>query len=168
MQELWRIGNRQTLSGEGGLRYAARWHSAGRPIVYLAESPAGALIEVLVHLELDAAELPAGYALLRVTLPAALQVDGIELPPGEAWRDDLRLTRRLGDAWLAGGSSALARVPSVILLSTFNVLLNPLHLEARQVSLVEGMPMAFDHRLAGVYRIATPSGTRAQHEKTVQ
>ena len=152
MRELWRIGNRQTLSGEGGLRYAARWHSAGQPIVYLAESPAGALVEVLVHLELDAAELPAGYTLLRVTVPEDLEVDEIAPPLGEAWRDDLRLTRRLGDAWLAGGKGALARVPSVILPSTFNVLLNPLHAEAQRFAVAESTSLVFDRRLVRFVR----------------
>ena len=137
---LWRIGNRQTLTGEGGLRYAARWHSAGRPIVYLAESPAGALIEVLVHLELDVAELPAGYALLRVAVPPELAVEAIEMPTDEGWRSDLRDTRQLGDAWLARRESALARVPSVTLPGTFNVLLNPIHAAAQQVFVVGSFP----------------------------
>ena len=144
---LWRIGNRQTLSGEGGLRYAARWHSAGRPIVYLAESPAGALIEVLVHLELEVPELPARYMLLRIAVPPELAMKSIDVPPGENWRNDLLVTRQLGGAWLASGASALARVPSVILPETFNVLLNPLHAAAAQVSVVESTPVLLDHRL---------------------
>ena len=49
---LWRISNYRTLDGRGGLETSARWHSQGRPIVYLAESVSGALLEVLVHFEL--------------------------------------------------------------------------------------------------------------------
>ena len=40
---LWRISRHRDLSGEGGLRAAGRWHEAGRPVVYLAESPAAAM-----------------------------------------------------------------------------------------------------------------------------
>src|SRR5438445_803119 len=67
--QLWRLSRHESLNGEGGRRYGARWHSAGSPIVYLAESPPGALIEILVHLELDESELPPAYMLLPVTAP---------------------------------------------------------------------------------------------------
>jgi hypothetical protein len=49
---LWRISNFAGLKGIGGLRALGRWHFAGRPVVYLAEHPAGALLETLVHQEI--------------------------------------------------------------------------------------------------------------------
>ena len=53
-----------------GLLAGARWHLAGQPIVYLAETPAGSLLEVLVHLELDLASLPKSFqALERLKCP---------------------------------------------------------------------------------------------------
>ena len=55
---LWRISNHRTLDGRGGLETSARWHTLGRPVVYLAESVASALLEVLVHLELSPVGLP--------------------------------------------------------------------------------------------------------------
>jgi len=55
---LWRISNHATLNGRGGLYTSARWHTAGRLVVYLAESSAGALLEALVHLELKPGRLP--------------------------------------------------------------------------------------------------------------
>ena len=61
--DLWRLTEFPTLDGEGGRLYSARWHTAGSPIVYLAASPPGALIEILVHLELDENELPPSYRL---------------------------------------------------------------------------------------------------------
>ena len=50
---LWRISAYADLSGTGGLRVSGRWHQAGRPVVYAATSPPGAMLEVLVHLEID-------------------------------------------------------------------------------------------------------------------
>ena len=38
------------LSGEGGLVVDGRWHSAGRRIVYAANSEALAVLEIRVHL----------------------------------------------------------------------------------------------------------------------
>ena len=147
MPDLWRISNHQSLTGEGGLRYAARWHNAGRRIVYLAESPAGAFVEVLVHLELEEEELPQSYTLLRVTVPTNVATERITVPDGEAWKVDHHLSRQLGDAWLASGKTALAQVPSAILPNTTNLLLNPRHPDAVSIQIAESTRAQFDPRL---------------------
>jgi RES domain-containing protein len=146
-RNLWRISNYESLAGEGGLKYAARWHSAGRRIVYLAESPAGALIEVLVHLELEEDELPRSYMLLRVGVPDDLAIEELSIPAGDGWKSNHDLTRQLGDEWLLRRETALARVPSAILPSTSNYLLNPLHADAKRLRIMESRPAEFDPRL---------------------
>lgn len=145
--DLWRISNHKSLNGEGGLKYAARWHSVGRRIVYLAESPAGAMIEVLVHLELEEDELPRAYTLLRIEAPDNIATQTISVPAGEAWKANHSLSRRLGDEWLSQGPTALARVPSAILPNTSNYLLNPLHADAERIRIVKAARAVFDPRL---------------------
>jgi RES domain-containing protein len=54
----FRLTRHPDLSGEGGRLNAARWHSAGRPIVYTAESDALAILEVRVNLDLAFDLLP--------------------------------------------------------------------------------------------------------------
>jgi RES domain-containing protein len=146
-QKLWRISNHRSLSGEGSLRYSARWHTAGRPIVYLAASPAGAIIEVLVHLELQEEELPPSYTLLGIEAPASLATEEIRTGAKDDWKTNLGLSRRLGDQWLKSGATALACVPSAILPDTRNYLLNPLHRDARQVRIASATKATFDPRL---------------------
>ena len=51
--KLWRISNYADLAGRGGQLAEGRWHSRGRPILYCAEAPSGALIEFPVHLPRD-------------------------------------------------------------------------------------------------------------------
>ena len=119
----------------------------GHRIVYLAESPAGAMVEVLVHLELEEDELPLSYTLLRVRVPEELAIEEIRVPEGDAWKTDLDLSRQLGDAWLVRGATALARVPSAILPNTANFLLNPLHAEGQRIEIVESTRAKFDPRL---------------------
>jgi RES domain-containing protein len=145
--ELWRISNHRSLTGEGGLRYSARWHTAGRPIVYLAASPAGAMVEVLVHLELAEDELPRTYTLLKIEAPASLSIEEIRIPAKEDWKTNLSLSRRLGDEWLMTAKAGLARVPSAILPNTFNYLLNPMHRDAKKLRIVEATTATFDPRL---------------------
>jgi RES domain-containing protein len=145
---LWRISNYATLDGRGGLLASARWHSAGRPIVYLAESPAGALTEVLVHLELGSEELPRTYKLLKIHIPDDLDIrDFPQKKLGKNWQNDLTITRTIGDEWLAARETALLRVPSVIVPETFNVLLNPQHADARRARVVSQHRYPWDQRL---------------------
>ena len=121
---LWRISNHANLGGEGGLLASARWHSQGHPILYLAETPAGALVEVLVHLELDPARLPQNYKLLKAEAPDNISSRTIhkhDLPKN--WTENLLATRTIGDEWLRSRITALLRVPSAVVPETFNVLL---------------------------------------------
>ncbi len=148
--DLWRISRFHSLSGEGGRLYAARWNSAGNPVVYVASSPAGALVEILVHLELGDDEPPPPYTLLRIAIPSRLRASTLRVPAGEAWKSDLTVTRKIGDNWLASQRSAIARVPSVILPHTHNYLLNPLHPDANDIRIVESEPFNFDPRLVRV------------------
>jgi RES domain-containing protein len=147
--KVWRISNHADLSGRGGLRAAGRWHSAGRPIVYLAEHPASALLEVLVHLDIgDVSALPTGYQLLEVMTAARVRALGLPAHALEAtWRDDPGGTRAIGDAWLASGRSALLRVPSALVPNVANYLFNPLHADASQLSIKSVARYPFDNRL---------------------
>ena len=57
------------FSGEGARLYGGRWNSPGIPMVYVAESQALAVLEVLVHL--DSSALLENYVLLRVDFDAS-------------------------------------------------------------------------------------------------
>ncbi len=130
---LWRISNYADLLGIGGLVTAGRWDHRGLPVVYLAEHPALALLEVMVHFELARDELPLNFQLLEVQIPEAPEadapwwqpLDAAQLP--EDWPDQPETSRQLGDAWLQSLASPLLRVPSVIAPASFNYLLNPRH-----------------------------------------
>ena len=94
--ELWRISNYADLSGIGGVRAAGRWHSQGRRIVYLADHPSSALLEMLVHMDRDL--IPPTYQLLRIILPSAIAIETVrldELPLD--WRTEPMANRELGD-----------------------------------------------------------------------
>ena len=146
---LWRISRFADLAGDGGLHAAGRWHSKGQRVVYLAEHPAAALLELLVHLEIDAEDFPAHFQLLAIDAPgrvAVTMIDETSLPPD--WRDQPSITRVLGDDWLRDGTTALLRVPSAIVPATSNYLLNASHADARQLSISAVVRAALDPRLA--------------------
>jgi RES domain-containing protein len=145
---LWRISNHLSLAGDGALHTPGRWHTRGRRVVYSAQSPAAALLEILVHFELDIQSLPVRYRLLKIQAPDDVNVERVsvdELPAD--WPEKTEGTRAIGDGWLTNGSAALLSVPSAIVPETFNVLLNPAHPDARRIVIVQSSEYAIDSRL---------------------
>jgi RES domain-containing protein len=144
--EVWRISNYVDLSGAGGIRAEGRWHSRGKPIVYLADHPANALLEMLVHLDRDL--IPTTYRLLRIAVPETLEIPNINDGALRSdWRNHPAATREIGDAWLDRSSSALLQVPSVIVPSAQNFLLNPAHPDAVKIGVIDIIEAPFDPRL---------------------
>jgi RES domain-containing protein len=144
---LWRIGNHLNLIGEGGHKFSARWHTSGARIVYLAESPMAAIVETLVHLDVDSEDTPDFYTLLKISVPGGVAIQPLDPPAGSEWKQDLELTRRMGDAWLASKETPLARVPSAIAPQTWNYLLNPEHPDAKTIEITAVIKEPFDNRL---------------------
>jgi RES domain-containing protein len=145
---LWRISNHMSLAGDGGMRASGRWHTRGRRVVCCSETPAAALLEILVHFEIDVRDLPAKYRLLKIYAPDNLLVDGVtaaDLPAD--WLEQTDVTRATGDRWLQAGRSPLLRVPSAVVPETFNVLLNPVHPDATPLTVVHVSEHAIDPRL---------------------
>jgi RES domain-containing protein len=149
MTTLWRISNYIDLSGEGGRIGSARWHSMGRPVVYLAENPAGALLERIVHLmdRNEGGNLPRFYQLLQVSVPDELATKHLNTLAPADWKEHPEFTRPIGDAWLASLETPLARVPSVIAPYTWNYLFNPEHPDAKRVEIAAVIQEQFDNRL---------------------
>lgn len=142
--ELWRISNYADLSGIGGLRAAGRWHSQGRRIVYLADHPSSALLEMLVHMDRDL--IPPTYQLLRIVLAPDIAIEtATGLSPD--WRTETIRSREIGDRWLDRSTSALLQVPSAISEQGHNFLLNPAHPDAAKIAVSEVFRAPFDARL---------------------
>ena len=57
--------------------------------------------------------------------------------------------RAIGDAWMVRGSSAVLRVPSVLVPQEHNFLLNTRHEDFRKLRIGGPRPFRFDPRLAG-------------------
>ncbi len=143
---LWRISAFADLTGRGGLLTSGRWHRAGNPVVYLAESPAGAMLEVLVHLEVDPEDLPDNVRLMRIHVPEQVAASAARPDLPDNWFDHMDMTQTIGSEWLQSRNTALLQVPSAIMPHTHNWLLNPSHPLAEQLTLtVESLQL--DKRL---------------------
>ena len=151
MISAWRITKQKhaktAFTGEGARLYGGRWNSAGRPVIYVAESRALALAEILVHLE--SAGALSRYALFQVEIDETYiaHIDPSALPKN--WRAEPAPKRlqTVGDDWLVSGKSAVLRVPSAIVADESNYLLNPLHPDFSRLQIHGPERFPIDRRL---------------------
>lgn len=152
MIHCWRLCRgvfRETaFDGEGARRYGGRWNPPGYPLIYTSESLALAALEILVHVDTDLAPLDFIRFELRIPLSIALESVAETDLPG-TWRSEFPslATQTLGEAWLRRGTSAVLRVPSVVIPGENNYLLNPLHGDFAAIGIAPPRPFAFDARL---------------------
>lgn len=148
----WRITQRRlagaAFSGEGARRFGGRWNSLGIPVIYVAQSQSLAMLEVLVHLDTPA--LLEKYVLFEVEFASPLikDLDRSQLPKN--WRFDPvpEAVQAIGDDWASSGSSALLRVPSVLVPEESNFLINPRHPDFGSIAISNPRSFEFDQRLA--------------------
>lgn len=138
---LWRISNYADLSGRGGMLASGRWHSQGAPIVYCCDHPSTALLEMLVHVDLE--DLPTHFQLLKINCPGDIGIQLVE--PMDMGNEDL--ARETGDRWLSRGEHCLLKVPSVILPAAGNILVNPRHADTAKLTIETMLRYPFDSRL---------------------
>lgn len=148
----WRIAKQKhaktAFTGEGARLFGGRWNNPGTSIVYTAQSQSLAVLEMLVHL--DSPELLGKYVLFEIGMDDSVigHVDPSRLP--KSWRVDPSPAgvRAIGDDWIDAGTSAVLRVPSALIPSENNFLLNPRHKDFPRLSIGKPMPFSFDRRLA--------------------
>jgi RES domain-containing protein len=145
---LWRIARRPyaDLTGNGGLFGSARWHCEGAKIIYTAVSAALAGLEYAVN----ASRRPLDTQLLEIDaadndLLTVEDMIGGPLPGN--WAATPEHTRPLGMAWISEKTSVMLSVPSIVVPTERNVLLNPDHPGFARVTLVSAKPFFFDPRI---------------------
>ncbi len=148
--KLYRIAREKyatDLSGRGGLLTAARWHDH-LPVLYTSVQSSTCILEELVHLE--AGEIHHDLQMIEMSVPDSvthLIVDPQDLPQNWNTYPASRSLAKIGNAWLTAKSSMLLYVPSVVDPFAQNVLINPLHEEARDLKIESVTPFRFDERL---------------------
>ena len=126
-----------------------RWNSPGRPLVYAAETFAGALLEVLAHSNLG--RVPKTHAVVEIKIPDTIAVESLNGEDLPGWGDENQsASRAFGDQWLNEQRSAVLLVPSVVCGGReHNVLINPEHRDYRQIKAGEPEEFRWDKRLFG-------------------
>lgn len=138
----------EAFSGEGARREGGRWNPKGTPVVYLADHPALAALEMFVHLGKSAWKIK--FTLFRVEIPKEVKV--LELfeaglpanwraePPGPE-------TMTVGEIWFRDRGTAVLKVPSVLVPAAANLVMNPEHPDTGKVRIGKAEAFSFDPRM---------------------
>lgn len=137
---------RSAFSGEGARLAGGRWNRPGDAVVYTSSSLALAAIEAFVHIGEDGLHIE--FVCFRIELPDAVAIHRCRRPPLE-WRAEppQAASMRYGSNWLRRQRAAVLEVPSAIVPSENNFLLNPTHPDFRQIRIGRPRPFAFDPRM---------------------
>lgn len=133
-------------SGTGAAAYGGRWNPKGVEAIYAAASVSLAALEVLVHF----ATLPRDFVLTRIEVPDDCRVTVVDLaslPPGWDAPDSHASTRAIGKRWAASLESAVLMVPSAVVHTEVNYILNPKHPDFPRIAFGRSEPFRFDPRL---------------------
>lgn len=150
MKTAWRIVKEKhaktAFDGEGAWRFGGRWNSQGTRLAYTSGTLSLAVLESLVHLN---PPIPFRYVAIPVHFDTAL-VETIQLPRlPDDWLEQPppQSTKAIGDLWAKQARTAVLELPSVIIQTESNYLLNPAHPEFKKLQFGKPVPFAFDPRL---------------------
>lgn len=139
-----------TLQGvEAALTEGYRWNSLMTYLVYTAESRALATLEVSVHLDLTE-DLPTDRYYVEIEIPDEIEIVELaveQLPENWDSKPPILETQFIGDDFVSQKYAAVLKVPSAIVPSEFNYLINPNHPDSAKIKVISKQKLRFDQRL---------------------
>jgi len=147
--EIFRIAKRKyasDLTGKGALLNGGRWNKIGTPVLYCGESIEISLLENIVHLP---ANLIPDLNLLTLQIPDdSIQIISASDFPGNWYkRPAPEILAEIGDDWAKSNSTIALKVPSVIVHTSHNYILNCNHPNYKKVKLIDQQSFPLDPRL---------------------
>jgi RES domain-containing protein len=133
-------------NGRGAAIQGGRWNPKGIEVIYAAASRPAAVLEILVHY----AVLPRDFVMTLISIPHRLSIIDVPdnvLTPGWDLPIPIPATQEYGRQWIANGRSAVLRVPSAVVTSEWNYVLNVVHPDFREIMFGPSEPFRFDPRL---------------------
>ena len=146
---VYRIANKKygaDLSGVGAAMFGGRWNKKGTQVLYTGESVEIALLEIVVN---TPPMLVPNLVLVTIEIP--------DVPVTELKIEDLAsnwknyppptILSEIGTEWVYSMKSLALKVPSCVVETAHNYILNPLHPSYTEVKTLSVDPFHFDPRL---------------------
>ncbi|MDZ7742910.1 MAG: RES family NAD+ phosphorylase [Bacteroidota bacterium] len=135
------------IHGTGAALYPGRWNKKGTPVLYAGESIEIALLENIVHA--PPMFLP-DLEILTIEIPddSVSEIKESDLPANWFKYPAPSILAEIGEAWVAKGNTIALKVPSCIITTSFNYILNCNHKDYHKVKLLDHKQFRFDPRLS--------------------
>ncbi len=148
----WRIAKKKyadsAFDGEGSKRKGGRWTPKGFPAVYTAQTEALAALEQFVQLGDEGQNIQ--FVCFKIEIPDEVRIREIaisslprnwkEIPAPDA-------LKAYGNEWLTQGQTAVLKVPSALIYSECNFILNPLHPDFQRIIIGDPEEFCYDPRM---------------------
>ena len=134
------------INGAGAALYPGRWNKKGTPVLYTGESKEIALLETIVH---TPAMLIPELDILTIEIPdnSITELLPSELPANWANYPAPAILSEIGESWIMEGKTIALKIPSCIIPTAFNYILNCNHRDYNKVRIIEHSKFPLDSRL---------------------
>jgi RES domain-containing protein len=134
------------LSGAGAAAFGGRWNKKGTPVLYTGENKEIALLETIVHTppmlipKLD-------ILILEIPDDSITEITIDKLPKNWKSYPAPTILSEMAERWILESATIALKVPSCIIHSAHNFILNCKHPDFAKVELIERSDFEFDSRL---------------------
>ena len=134
------------LSGQGAAMYPGRWNRQGTAVLYCSERPETALLEILVNLP---PMMTPQLTLLTLDIPddSVRVLSSAELPANWFHFPAPTVLASIGQEWIQAAAQLALQVPSAIVHSANNAMLNTRHPLMAELRVISKEPFYLDRRL---------------------
>jgi len=134
------------LTGSGAAMLGGRWNKKGTPVLYTGENKEIALLETIVH---TPPSLYPALDILTLEIPddSITSLEITNLPKNWAVYPAPVVLSEIGESWIKEGETLALKVPSCIIHSSHNYILNCRHPEYSRVRLIDQRNFKIDSRL---------------------
>ena len=152
---VWRVAVEQNasplnaLSGEGAKAFGNRWNHRGIPIAYCSENLPLAILEYLIGTNVD--DLPKTLMKIKIEIPENQDLYETLTIGDPMYSTDYSQQRQLckdyGTQWAKEKRSLVLSAPSFIVAENNNIMINPQHMDARLIKILDISPFQVDPRI---------------------
>lgn len=134
------------ITGSGAAMYGGRWNKKGTPVLYTSENKEIALLETIVHI--PQAFIPS-LDILTIEIPndSIQEIKIKDLSKNWANYPAPSILAEIVEKWIESTSSIALKVPSCIIYSSSNFILNCRHPEYNKIKIINHQVFHFDSRL---------------------
>ena len=134
------------LTGIGAAQFGGRWNKKGTPVLYTGESKEIALLETIAH---TPPMLVPNLDILTIKIPdnSITEITIKELPKNWIDYPAPTILSEIAEKWIIKEQSMALKVPSCIIHSAHNYILNVKHPDFKKMKVMEHKNFHFDSRL---------------------